>query len=239
MAQILTGYISVNESLATIRPLVLSFDLDDTLWAVEPVMVAAEAAMLAWLKERHPQVLSGHTRESLRAMRQSVAEQFPERNHDMTFLRHRALEDLFAVAGLPRDQADAAFEVFFAERNRVKLYDEVAASLERLRRRYRLYALSNGNADLGRCGIAHLFEGHVTAIDAGAAKPDSRIFLHLLDAAGVAAPQVLHIGDDPHADVIGAMQAGMQAAWLNRAAREWPAQLPPPPRTISTLAEII
>ncbi len=229
----------MNEFSATIEPLVLSFDLDDTLWPVEPVMIAAEAAMLAWLKERHPQVMSGHTRESLRAMRAQVAQQFPERHHDMTFLRHRALQDLFAAAGHAPSEADAAFEVFYAERNRVKLYDEVAASLERLSRRYRLYALSNGNADLARCGIAHLFTGHITAIAAGAAKPDARIFSRLLDVAGVAAPQVLHIGDDPHADVVGATQAGMQAAWLNRGAREWPAQLPPPPRTISTLDEIL
>jgi putative hydrolase of the HAD superfamily len=221
------------------EPLVLSFDLDDTLWAVEPVMIAAEAAMLAWLEQHHPDVMSGHSRDSLRAMRARVAELFPERNHDMTFLRRRALEELFAAAGRPRSLADAAFEVFYAQRNRVQLYDDVAASLERLSRRYRLYALSNGNADLGRCGIAHLFEGHITAISAGAAKPDVRIFGSLLAAAGVGAQQVLHIGDDPQADVCGALQAGMQAAWINRGARAWPAQLPPPPRTISTLAEII
>jgi FMN phosphatase YigB (HAD superfamily) len=35
------------------------------------------------------------------------------------------------------------------------------------------------------------------------------------------------------------MQAGMQAVWLNRHARKWPGEFPPPPRTISTLAEII
>jgi FMN hydrolase / 5-amino-6-(5-phospho-D-ribitylamino)uracil phosphatase len=128
--------------------------------------------------------------------------------------------------------------VFFAERNRVKLYDEVEASLSRLSKRYRLFALSNGNADLQRCGIAHWFDGHITAISAGAAKPDARIFAHLLDEAGVDAAQVLHIGDDPHLDVVGAAQAGLQAAWLNRGAKPWPAHLPPPPRTIATLEEI-
>jgi putative hydrolase of the HAD superfamily len=56
--------------------------------------------------------------------------------------------------------------------------------------------------------------------------------------AGVEAHQVLHIGDDPWADVAGATQAGMQAVWLNRDAREWPKELAAPPRTISTLAEI-
>jgi HAD superfamily hydrolase (TIGR01549 family) len=220
-------------------PSVLSFDLDDTLWAVEPVMIAAERAMLSWLKERHPQIMRGHTAESLRAMRFKLAERFPERSHDMTFLRHQALSEMFAGAGRPVAHADEAFEVFFAERNRVKLYEEVEASLTRLSKRYRLYAVSNGNADLQRCGIAHWFEGHITAISAGAAKPDARIFARLLAEAGVEAAQVLHIGDDPHLDVVGAAQAGLQAAWLNRGAKPWPAHLPPPARTIATLEEII
>jgi FMN hydrolase / 5-amino-6-(5-phospho-D-ribitylamino)uracil phosphatase len=219
-------------------PLVLSFDLDDTLWAVEPVILAAEAAMLAWLREHHPQVMHGQDRESLRAMRVRIAQQFPDRSHDMTFLRHRALAEMFAAVGRPAIHADEAFEVFYAARNRVQLYDEVEDSLKRLSERYRLFALSNGNADLKRCGIAHWFEGHITAISAGAAKPDIRIFTRLLDAAGVQADQVLHIGDDPHLDVMGAAQAGMQAAWLNRDAKSWPAQLPPPPRTILSLKEI-
>ncbi len=220
------------------EPLVLSFDLDDTLWAVQPVMRAAEAEMLAWLNERHPQVMHGQDQESLRALRVLVAEQFPERSHDMTFLRHRALSDMFAKAGHSTSHADEAFEVFYNARNRVKLYDGVEDSLRRLSARYRLFAISNGNADLQRCGLAHWFEGHITAILAGAAKPDIRIFARLLDAARVAAAQVLHVGDDPHLDVVGAMQAGMQAVWLNRDGKVWPAHLPPPPRTILSLEEI-
>ena len=220
------------------EPTVLSFDLDDTLWPVAPLMAAAEHAMLSWLRERHPAIMQNHSRESLRALRMRIAEQFPERSHDMTFLRHRALSDMFAAAGESRAAADQAFEVFFAERNRVRLYDDVRQSLTRLSGRYRLFALSNGNADLERCGIAHLFEGHVSAIAAGAPKPDARIFAHLCREAGVAAAQVMHIGDDPQTDVVGATQAGMHAVWINRDAKAWPAQFAPPSRTISTLAEI-
>jgi FMN hydrolase / 5-amino-6-(5-phospho-D-ribitylamino)uracil phosphatase len=220
-------------------PLVLSLDLDDTLWPVEPVIHAAEAAMFAWLERHHPQMMNGQDRESLRAMRAKIAAQFPERSHDMTFLRHRALSEMFAAAGHPRSRADEAFEVFFAARNQVMLYDEVESSLQRLSARYRLFAVSNGNADLRRCGIAHWFEGHITAISAGAAKPDIRIFSRLLAVAGVEASRVLHIGDDPHLDVMGAAQAGMQAAWLNRDAKSWPAQLPPPPRIILSLEDIV
>ena len=219
-------------------PLVLSFDLDDTLWPVEPLMLAAEAEMLTWLRQRHPAIMRGHDRESLRRLRAAVAQRFPERAHDMTFLRHRALSELFAAAGQSAAHADAAFEVFFAARNRVTLYAEVETALERLSGRYRLFALSNGNADLARCGISQWFDGHVTAISAGAAKPDIRIFSRLIEEAGVQAHQILHVGDDPRLDVVGAMQAGLQAAWLNRNGQAWPAQLPPPPRTIMSLAEI-
>jgi putative hydrolase of the HAD superfamily len=220
-------------------PLVLSFDLDDTLWPVGPLMIAAESAMLSWLRQRHPEIMRDHDAETLRALRMRVVAQFPERSHDFTFLRRSALAQMFRDAGHDEIHADEAFEVFFAARNRVQLFDDVESSLQRLRLRYRLFAVSNGNADLKRCGIAHLFEGHVTAIAAGAAKPDARIFTRLLELSGVEAARVLHVGDDPDADVIGAMQSGLQAVWLNRDAKQWPAHLKAPSRTISTLAEIL
>jgi putative hydrolase of the HAD superfamily len=219
-------------------PLVLSFDLDDTLWPVGPVIAAAESTLLSWLRERHPLTLSGHDRESLQALRAAVAQRFPERAHDLTFLRHRALKDLFGAAGHAETLADDALEVFFSARNRVEFYDDVRPALERLRSRYRLFAVSNGNADLQRCGIADLFSGHVTAIAAGAAKPDARIFARLAQLAGAAPERIVHIGDDPLADVVGATRAGMQAVWLNRDGREWPKAFAAPPRTVSTLAEI-
>jgi FMN hydrolase / 5-amino-6-(5-phospho-D-ribitylamino)uracil phosphatase len=222
-----------------IAPLVLSFDLDDTLWPVGPVIAAAERTLLSWLRARYPRTVGGHDIESMRALRAGVAERFPEHGHDLTFLRHRALKELFGAAGHAESLADEALEVFFSARNRVEFYDDVRPSLIRLHSRYRLFALSNGNADLKRCGIADLFAGHITASAAGAAKPDARMYAALLKMAGVEAARVLHIGDDPLADVVGATQAGMQAVWLNREAREWPEAFARPPRTITTLAEII
>ena len=220
-------------------PLVLSFDLDDTLWPVGPVIRAAEDELLSWLRTRYPQAVAGHDIESMRALRAAVATRYPEHGHDLTFLRHRALKDLFAAADYAESLADDALEVFFSARNRVEFYEDVRPALVRLHSRYRLFALSNGNADLKRCGLSAWFSGHITARAAGAAKPDARIFALLCAAAGVEAHQILHIGDDPLADVVGATQAGMQALWLNRHAREWPPQFAAPARTVSTLAEIL
>jgi putative hydrolase of the HAD superfamily len=175
----------------------------------------------------------------MRALRARIAAQFPEQSHDLTFLRRHALASQFIAAGYTESACEEALEVFLAARNRVEFFDDVRPALERLRTRYRLFALSNGNADLRRCGIGELFDGHVSAIVAGAAKPDARIFQALRDMTGVAASEILHVGDDPITDVVGARQAGMQTAWLNRDARSWPVALAPPARTISTLAEIL
>jgi len=225
-------------------PRVISLDLDDTLWPVAPVIAAAEAELWSWLQARHPRTLDGHDAESMRALRAHVAGRFPLRSHDLTFLRRRALGEQFAAAGYAdahaaESPAEEAMEVFLAARNRVHFYADVRPALERLRSTHRLFAVSNGNADLARCGIGDLFDGHVTAASAGAAKPDPRIYAALVRLAQVAACDVLHIGDDPEADVMGATRAGLKAAWLNRTGREWPAELAPPPCTVSTLAQIM
>ncbi len=221
-----------------IAPLVLSFDLDDTLWPVEPVMAAAERSMWAWLRERHPELMREQGMDSMRAIRTRIAETYPERAHDMTFMRRRTLQAMFGDHSQAEALADQAFEVFYTARNRVTFYEDVEPALKRLGKRYRLFAVSNGNADLERCGMSGWFEGHVTAISAGAPKPDARIFASLQALANVEPSRILHVGDDPHADVVGATQAGMQAVWLNREAREWPTAFAPPLRTITTLAEI-
>jgi FMN hydrolase / 5-amino-6-(5-phospho-D-ribitylamino)uracil phosphatase len=218
---------------------VISLDLDDTLWPVAPVIAAAEAALHEWLQERYPRAMQGHNINSMRALRAKIAAQFPEQSHDLTYLRRRALAVQFRGAGYAESACDEALEVFLAARNRVEFFDDVRPALERLRTRYRLFALSNGNADLKRCGLDAFFDGHVSAIAAGAAKPDARIFAALRDMAGVPADQILHVGDDPITDVVGARQAGMQTVWLNRDARSWPVGLAPPARTITTLAEIL
>jgi HAD superfamily hydrolase (TIGR01509 family) len=221
-----------------LTPRVISLDLDDTLWPVAPVLAAAERELHEWLHAHHPRAMLGHDVESMRRLRAGVAARHPGQSHDMTFLRRQALAEQFAAAGYAAGPVDDALEIFFRGRNRVVLYDDVRPALERLRARYRLFAVSNGNADLERCGIADLFDGHVTAAAAGAAKPDPRIFAHLLRVAGALPGEVLHIGDDPLADIVGATRAGLQSVWLNRDARAWPAQFAPPPRIVTSLTEI-
>ncbi|MGY4829307.1 HAD family hydrolase [Sphaerotilaceae bacterium SBD11-9] len=197
-------------------PLALTLDLDDTLWPIWPTIDRAEEVLHAWLAEHAPATAARFDRAALRTLRNEVAMENPDRLHDLSALRQESLRRALQHAGDDATLAAPAFEVFFAARQDVVLYDEVLAVLERLSQRFPLMALTNGNADLDRIGLARFFRGSVTARNLGVAKPDRRIFHHACEQLGCAPGQVLHIGDDYELDVVGAVNAGLQAVWLRR-----------------------
>lgn len=217
----------------------ICLDLDDTLWAVEPVIARAEAEMLAWLAQHCPRVADLHDLASMRRVRMGVAEEFPDRRHDLGFLRREALRRHAREAGYPEAIAEEAFAVFRSARNRVEPFADVVPALARLRSRYRLLTLSNGNADLEVIGLAGWFEHSLSASEAGAAKPDPRIFEAMLARAALAPHEVVYVGDDPRADVEGARSAGLHAVWVDRHGRPWPGDVPPPSHTVRDLGELV
>jgi 2-haloalkanoic acid dehalogenase type II len=218
--------------------LAICLDLDDTLWEIGGVIERAEALMHEWLARDYPKIVEAHDIHSMRRVRQRMAVEYPGMRHDFTFLRRQALAWHAREAGYPEQLADEAFEVFYAARNQVEVFADVVPALERLRARFRLMTLSNGNADLARIGLAQYFERTLAARDAGAAKPDRRIFEALLDDAGLQPGQVLYVGDDPQADVAGARAAGLYAAWVDRFGRSWPGDVEPPALTVRDLQEL-
>ena len=69
----------------------------------------------------------------------------------------------------------------------------------------------------------------------GARKPEQAIFLAAADCLGMAPHEVLFVGDNPAADIVGARNAGMRTAWLPRG-RPWPAHLDPPCADLTVLS---
>ncbi len=196
--------------------LALTLDLDDTLWPLMPTLLRAEQAMHDWLAEHAPRTARLHGIETMRALRAETGRRHPALAHDLSQLRLLSLRDALRAAGDDPALAEPAFERFFSERQRVDFYDEVADALERLSSRYRLLAVSNGNADLAATGLSRWFTGSVSAQKAGVAKPDRRIFEQACAALACAPDAVMHVGDDHAADIIGARAAGLNTAWLRR-----------------------
>ena len=216
----------------------ICLDLDDTLWPVWPTIARAELALQGWLKLRAPGAAALVADSQARAaLRQQVMDAHPALHHDLSHQRQALIRLALHQCGEDTAHAPEAFEVFFAERNRVDFYDDALPALAQLAARFPLLAVSNGNADLARVGVDHLFAGSVSARDAGVAKPDGRIFAAAASRLGLAPQQVLHVGDDPALDVLGALAAGMQAVWVNRDGKFW-AHEAKPHATVSHLGEL-
>ncbi|HET9693702.1 MAG TPA: HAD family hydrolase [Steroidobacteraceae bacterium] len=219
--------------MGSIRAII--FDLDDTLWDCHPVIGRAEHALYEFLRTRYPRVTQRYDLDAMRALRVQVAREHPAMRHDFTWLRLESLRRHAHEAGYPPTMAEEAFEVFYRARNEVVLYEDVRPALDRLAGRYRLFAISNGNANLRAIGLDHYFEAALAARDAGMLKPDPRIFDILLQRAGLQPAQAAHVGDDQEADIEGARAAGVLPVWLNRAGVAWDRESPAPDVVIASL----
>ena len=199
----------------------ITFDLDGTLWDAEPALLQAERAVHDWLRARHRPLTDAYSIADLRQLRQHLAEDYPELRHNVTALRKASLKVAAEQVGIEPDVAEQAFRVFMQYRNRVQLYDDVLPVLERLRERYILCSLTNGNADLSVIGIDHIFHYSLSAVEAGVAKPQPEMFVKVCALAGAAPEETVHVGDEPETDVAGAAASGYRTVWINRRGISW------------------
>lgn len=214
--------------LDTDRIRAVSLDLDDTLWPIWPTIERAEKVLHDWLVENAPMAAALFSSPAaMREIRDHIGAHRPELKHDLSAVRRESIRLALYRAGENPLLAEQAFAVFFAERQRVDLFDDVQPALEFLAARYPLVSLSNGNADLVRIGLARYFKAAISAREFGVGKPDSRIFHAAAGAVNLKPDQVLHVGDDVLLDVLGALNAGMQAAWIDRTEAMWPHQQQP------------
>jgi putative hydrolase of the HAD superfamily len=141
----------------------------------------------------------------------------PDLRHDVTALRKDSLHVMAQTCGYDDRLVERAFDVFLEARHRITLYDDVEPALRRLRAAgYCLGTLTNGNADVQRLGLGHLFDFSLTAASVGKAKPHPRMFEEACRRAQVTAAELAHIGDEAGTDLAGAQNAGVTVIWMNR-----------------------
>ncbi len=216
----------------------ITIDLDDTLWAIGPVIARAEKRLGDWYREHYPRIPEHFTHEAALELRMRVFEEHADRIHDLTFIRCEVIRRMGEAVGYSSLDVEAAFAVFDEARNDLELFPDVRPALQSLRARYTLVAVTNGNASLEKVGIDDLFDGCVTARSVGAAKPAPRIFDAAVEAGGARREQTLHIGDHPEMDVDGARRSGLRSVWVNRHGWKWPAQLREPDGVVNDLHEL-
>jgi putative hydrolase of the HAD superfamily len=124
------------------------------------------------------------------------------------------------------------------------LFDEVPEVLQHLSGRLPLGVITNGASDTQReklrtTGIEALFDVIIVSGEIGAAKPSPIAFQAALEATGVSPQEALHVGDSLEADVAGALNAGLNAVWLNRHGKQRENHHPRPHHEIASLSELL
>lgn len=195
----------------------ITLDLDDTLWPFAPIGARIERVLDDWLRTHSPRTAERFPVAAMRALRERVYAENPQLAHDYSALRRLTLERALHESGGDVALAGAAYDVFFAARNEVEYYPDSLAALQRIAARVPVAALTNGNADLERIGVAAHFRFLLGAREHGAGKPDASIFHAACQRLGCAPGEVLHVGDHDEMDVLGAARAGLRSCWLNRA----------------------
>ncbi len=129
------------------------------------------------------------------------------------------LEELGVVA--PLDDWERALSAIFRDPDHVVVFPEAPEVLTELRTRgLRLGVISNYHDDLPILlrvhGLDRLLDTVTFSQEAGAEKPDRRVFDRALERAGGSASEAVHVGDSWDADYLGALGVGMRGIWLNR-----------------------
>ena len=155
---------------------------------------------------------------------------------------HRAVADTLARAGIPHTEAEV--HALVAAIERLEPFPDVPAALARLRTRYRIAVLSNGDPDmLEAARAAHRipFDAVISVAVAGTFKPHVATYTKAAELLGVRLDEVLFVAN--HAfDCIGAKAAGMHTAFIDRRQRPF-GTTPYPPDLVApdmrTLADLL
>lgn len=131
----------------------------------------------------------------------------------------QALDYTCVVHGIPfnSEQKKGLLEIY----RTLPAFPDVREGLARLKATdCNLFAFSNGTADavetlLNAAGIRDAFHGIVSVDEIKSFKPNPGVYAHFLRKSGAARHEAWLISSNPF-DVIGALSAGMRAAWVNR-----------------------
>ena len=88
-------------------------------------------------------------------------------------------------------------------------------------RGYKLYVITNGFLEVQKrkmrnSGIEQLFDMSIISDEAGALKPSRQFFDYAFEKTGAVPSETLVIGDDPEADIAGAVEYGLKCIFFNR-----------------------
>jgi putative hydrolase of the HAD superfamily len=219
------------------------FDAGNTLLSVYPSVgsIYAEVASIYGLD-----LTTEAIEQSFRKLWNETAPLVTNEGHRLNYDKERdwwkyLVREVFRdhLASMDFDQFFDHLYQRFAEADCWRLYEDVLAVLSELKeRRLKLAIVSNWDSRLPalceQLGISSFFEAVIVSSIVGYEKPHPNIFQIALELTGLAAEEVIYIGDDPFLDYQAARKIGIHSLHLDRANR-----FPDHPDRITTLNELL
>jgi len=148
-------------------------------------------------------------------------------------LRETRFKKTFLDLGLSPDVIPPQFEDDYVAicPTKTNLFEGAHETLQYLHGKYTMHLITNGfkesqDLKIRGAGIGKYFDQIIVSEDVGANKPDPAIFQHALKVAGAEKETSIMIGDSLEADVMGALNFGMDAIYFNPAGLPKPAHVP-------------
>lgn len=193
------------------------FDLDDTLYSWKGPHPGAMDAVCAYVREELGQSADEFTdyyKAEMKQIQSELGKQAAIHNRLIRFLRYLECHQLPLHHALIMERI--YWDHIFAA---AKPEPGCVECLEALKEQgYILGIGSNMTLDwqmekLDRLDLTKYFSFVVSSEEAGAEKPDARVFDLCAKKAGVKPEECLFVGDSYQGDVLGAEAAGMHALW--------------------------
>ena len=196
------------------------FDLDHTLWDFDK---NSEITYKIIFNKLNIDVSLGAFLKEYKGINKNLWKLFREELIDKETLRYRRLKETFTKINieLPDELLfKIAHEYIYHLSKQIHLLDGTIALLEYLSPKYTLHIITNGFAEvqegkLNNTNLAAYFEVIVNSEMAGVKKPNPIIFEKAITLANVSKENSLMIGDCFEADVLGALNFGMDAICYN------------------------
>ncbi|MBD62590.1 MAG: HAD family hydrolase [Gammaproteobacteria bacterium] len=210
----------------------ITFDLDDTFWDIKNTIIRAEKNSRKWVEKRIGEEIDWGTFEDFMKIRNTLIKNDSSLEYDLGLLRKKIIahhtQKYFKNKKNLNIFIDKAFEYFLKERHKITFYDDVLSVLEKLSCKYKLGVLTNGNADINKLKIGHMFDFSISSIDVKSNKPEQNHFLKAQELSKVDFENILHVGDHPINDILGARNLGIEVMWFNLKKIDWVIDENPP-----------
>lgn len=160
-------------------------------------------------------------------------------------LQHRRFEDWAKKLGVTPGELNSAFLTAMADI--CALLPGAESLILALKEKAKLGIITNGfsalqTVRLQRTGLHDHFSALVISEEVGVAKPDKAIFDHAFQMMDYPAKaNVLMVGDNPHSDILGGINAGIDTCWLNMKEKVRPEGIEPvyEVRSLSELQDLL